>query len=139
VVRIRRDAMHKCTTRLARTCGISVVGTLHVSGMLRHRRLARAVADAGMAELRRQLAYTTVWYGLRLAPADTFYPSSNTCSCCGAVKESLPLWKRVFRVTPAGLSLTGTGTWHGTWRAWWPPSPGVDRRVCREKLCVTRR
>jgi putative transposase len=63
LARIRRDAMHKRTTWLARTCGISVVGTLNVRGMLRKRRLAWAVADAAMAELRRQLAYNTVWYG----------------------------------------------------------------------------
>jgi putative transposase len=105
IARIRRDAMHKRTTWLARSYGIIVVETLNVRGMLRNRHLARSVADAAPAELRRQLAYKTVWYGSRWVPANTFYPSSKTCSCCGAVKESLPLWERVFRCDACGLVL----------------------------------
>jgi putative transposase len=103
VVHIRRDAMHKLTTRLARTYGAVVVETLCVAGMMRNRRLSRALADAGMAELRRQLAYKAAWYGSRLVEADRFLPSSKTCSRCGAVKESLPLWERVFRCDACGL------------------------------------
>lgn len=103
VAHIRRDAMHKLTTRLARTYGAVVVETLGVAGMMRNRRLSRALADAGMAELRRQLAYKAAWYGSRLVEADRFLPSSKTCSRCGAVKESLPLWERVFRCDACGL------------------------------------
>ncbi|MCL6521906.1 MAG: IS607 family element transposase accessory protein TnpB [Firmicutes bacterium] len=105
VSRIRRDAMHKLTARLARTYGTVVVETLNVAGMLRNRHLARSAADTAMAELRRQLAYKSVWYGSRLETANTFYPSSKTCSCCGAVKESLPLWERTFRCDACGLAL----------------------------------
>ncbi|HEY8503753.1 MAG TPA: IS607 family element RNA-guided endonuclease TnpB, partial [Gemmataceae bacterium] len=105
VANIRRDAMHKLTTRLARTCGTVVVERLNVAGMLRNRRLARAVADASLAEIRRQLAYKTVWYGSHLLEAERFYPSSKTCSRCGAVKEELPLWERTFRCDACGLAL----------------------------------
>ena len=102
---IRRDAMHKLTTRLARTYGVVVVESLNVAGMLRNRRLSRSVADAAPGELRRQLTYKTMWYGSRLLQADRFWPSSRTCSGCGAVKESLPLWERVFRCDACGLVL----------------------------------
>jgi len=102
---IRRDAWHKLTTRLARTYGVVVVETLGVAGMMRNRRLARAAADAAPAELRRQLAYKCVWYGSRLVEADRFWPSSKTCSHCGAVKERLPLWERVFRCDACGFVL----------------------------------
>lgn len=105
VANIRRDAMHKLTTRLARTYGTVVVERLNVAGMLRNRRLARAVADASLAEIRRQLAYKTVWYGSHLLEAERFYPSSKTCSHCGAVKEELPLWERTFRCDTCGLVL----------------------------------
>ncbi|SQE00136.1 hypothetical protein FMEAI12_6160001 [Parafrankia sp. Ea1.12] len=47
-----------------------VVEDLHVAGMVRNRRLARAVSDVGMGEIRRQLDYKTRWYGSRLHVAD---------------------------------------------------------------------
>jgi putative transposase len=79
------------------------VEQLNVAGMMRNRRLARAIADAGMAELRRQLAYKTTWYGCRLVVADRFYPSSKTCSTCGWVKAKLTLAERTFCCEACGL------------------------------------
>jgi putative transposase len=93
---LRRDALHKLTTRLATKHGNVVVEQLNVAGLLRNRRLARAIADIGMAELRRQLTYKTTWYGCRLVVADRFYPSSKTCSACGWVKAKLTLAERTF-------------------------------------------
>jgi putative transposase len=58
---LRRDAMHQLTTALANDYGTVVVEQLHVAGMLRNRGLARALADSGMSELRRLLAYKTRW------------------------------------------------------------------------------
>ena len=73
-----------------------VVEQLNVAGMIRNRRLARVLSDAGLAELRRQLTYKTAWYGSRLVVADRFYPSSKTCSACGWVKDKLTLGERTF-------------------------------------------
>ncbi|GAB3831680.1 IS607 family element RNA-guided endonuclease TnpB [Dactylosporangium cerinum] len=105
VADLRRDGLHKLTTRLACTYGTVVVEDLHVAGMLRNRRLARHIADAGFAEFRRQLAYKTVWNGGRLVVADRWYPSSKTCSRCGAVKAKLPLRERTYTCTSCGLVL----------------------------------
>jgi putative transposase len=91
---LRRDALHKLTTALATEHGTIVVEQLNVAGMMRNRRLARALADAGLAELRRQLTYKTCWHGSRLVVADRFYPSSRTCSACGWVKAKLTLAER---------------------------------------------
>jgi putative transposase len=102
---IRRDALHKLTTTLAIEHGTVVVEQLNVAGMLRNRRLARALSDAGMAEVRRQLGYKTAWYGSRLLVADRFYPSSKTCSACGWVKAKLTLAERTFRCGACGLVL----------------------------------
>ncbi|MEV0129229.1 IS607 family element RNA-guided endonuclease TnpB [Dactylosporangium sp. NPDC050688] len=101
----RRDGLHKLTTRLAATHGTIVVEDLHVAGMLTNRRLARHVADAGFGEIRRQLAYKTTWNGGRLVVAGRWYPSSKTCSGCGAVKAKLPLRERVYCCTICGLVL----------------------------------
>lgn len=102
---IRRDAMHKLTTALARTYGRVVVERLNVAGMLQNRRLAHSLADAGLSELRRQLSYKCSWYGSELVEAQTFFPSSKTCSRCGAVKTTLSLSERVFRCGACGCQL----------------------------------
>jgi putative transposase len=102
---LRRDAMHKLTTSLATEHGIVVVEQLNVAGMVRNRRLARALSDTGMAELRRQLTYKTTRYGSRLVVADPFYPSSKTCSACGWVKAKLTLAERTFACEACGLAV----------------------------------
>lgn len=102
---LRRDGLHKLTTRLAGEYGTIVVEDLNVSGMLRNRRLARHIADAGFAELRRQLGYKVAWQGGRLIMADRWYPSSKTCSGCGAVKTKLPLSERTYTCITCGLAL----------------------------------
>jgi putative transposase len=102
---LRRDALHKLTTRLAIEHGTVVVEQLNVAGMVRNHRLARALSDAGVAELRRQLGYKTAWYGSRLVVADRFYPSSKTCSACGWVKAKLTLAERTFNCEACGLRI----------------------------------
>ncbi|MEO3742465.1 IS607 family element RNA-guided endonuclease TnpB [Plantactinospora sp. B5E13] len=103
VANLCRDGLHKLTTRLAREHGTVVVEDLHVTGMLANRRLARQIADAGFAEIRRQLAYKTGWNGGRLLVADRWYPSSKTCSACGAVKAKLALSEREYQCEACGL------------------------------------
>ncbi|MDQ2875073.1 MAG: IS607 family element RNA-guided endonuclease TnpB [Actinomycetota bacterium] len=101
----RKDGIHKLTTRIASTYGTVVVEDLHVAGMVRNRRLARHVADASFAEIRRQLAYKTQWHGGRLVVADRWFASSKTCSGCGAVKAKLALSERTYVCTACGVVL----------------------------------
>ncbi|SDT01545.1 IS607 family element RNA-guided endonuclease TnpB [Actinoplanes derwentensis] len=103
VANLRRDGLHKLTTRLATTYATVVVEDLNVTGMLANRRLARHIADAGFADIRRQLAYKTSWNGGRLLVADRWYPSSKTCSDCGTVKTKLALSEREFNCEACGL------------------------------------
>jgi IS605 OrfB family transposase len=105
VANLRRDGLHKLTTRLSREHGTVVVEDLNVTGMLANRRLARHIADAGFAEIRRQLAYKTSWNGGRLLVADRWYPSSKTCSGCGAVRTKLALSEREYECEVCGLVL----------------------------------
>jgi putative transposase len=105
VANLRRDGLHKLTTRLTREHAAIVVEDLNVAGMLANRRLARHIADAGFAELRRQLNYKTIWTGGRLIVANRWYPSSKTCSGCGAVKTKLALSEREYECEGCGLVL----------------------------------
>lgn len=104
VANLREDALHKLTTMVAAEYGTVVVEDLNVAGMLRNRRLARRIADAGFGEIRRQLHYKTRQrHATRLVVADRWYPSSKTCSGCGAVKAKLPLHVRTYQCDACGL------------------------------------
>ncbi|WP_405089401.1 transposase [Micromonospora sp. NBC_01392] len=105
VANLRRDGLHKLTTRLVREHATVVVEDLNVAGMLRNRRLARHITDAGFGEIRRQLTYKASWNGGQLIVADRWYPSSKTCSGCGAVKTKLPLSERAYHCQTCGLTL----------------------------------
>jgi len=120
VANLRRDHLHKLTTRLAKSHGWIVVEDLNVSGMTRSARgtaeapgrnvrakagLNRGLADSAFGELRRQLEYKCRWYGAKLVVADRFFPSSRTCSRCGTVRANLTLGDRVFECPGCGLAL----------------------------------
>jgi putative transposase len=102
---IRRDQLHKLTSRLVTEHGTVVVERLNVAGMLRNRHLARAINDVGFAQLRRLLAYKAIWRGARLVQADSFFPSRKTCSACGAARATLRLGERTFRCDNDGCGL----------------------------------
>jgi putative transposase len=83
----RRDFLHRASTRLVRGNDVIVIEDLNVSGMVRNRRLARAISDCGWGEFRRQLAYKCERYGRDLVVIDRWHPSSKTCvrheaHCC---------------------------------------------------------
>lgn len=101
----RRDLIHNVTTRLAKDYDVVVVEDLNVAGMMKNHALARQLSGAAFAEFRRQLAYKTTWYGSQLVVADRWFPSSKTCSSCGAVKAKLPLGARVYECEACGLSI----------------------------------
>jgi len=104
VANLRADALHKLTTTVTAEYGTVVVEDLNVAGMVKNRRLARRIADAGFGEIRRQLAYKTHQrHGTRLIAADRWFPSSKTCSGCGTVKAKLPLHIRTYECDACGL------------------------------------
>ncbi|GEL20396.1 RNA-guided endonuclease InsQ/TnpB family protein [Pseudonocardia asaccharolytica] len=87
----RRDLLHKLSTRILRENQTVVLEDLAVRNLVRNHSLARAISDASWAELRRMLEYKAAWYGRQVVAIDRFYPSSRTCSACGAIVEKLPL------------------------------------------------
>ena len=103
VAGIRADALHKATSDLASQYAVVVCEDLNVAAMIRNRRLARAIADAGFAQARRVLAYKTTWNGGTLILSGRFFPSSKTCSGCGTVKAKLALSERTYRCHTCGL------------------------------------
>jgi putative transposase len=105
VANVRADALHKATSQLARRYQTIVAEDLNVAGMARNRRLARSIADQGFGAAVWMLGYKTAWNGGHLLQAGRFYPSSKTCSGCGAVKAKLLLAERTYVCAACGLVL----------------------------------
>ena len=100
---IRTDVLHKFTTSLTRYRTI-VIEDLNVSGMLANRTLARAIADVGFFEFRRQLQYKAEMAGSTVVVVDRWFPSSKLCSACGAKNGALTLSERIWTCAPCGTS-----------------------------------
>ena len=93
-VNVRNDNHHKATTAIAKSAGRVVVETLNVSGMIRNRRLARALSDAGMSGFLSKLEYKCAWYGTEFVKADRWFASSKLCAHCGWKNDDLTLSDR---------------------------------------------
>ncbi len=102
---IRQDARQKLTTYLAKSHSKVVIEDLNVSCMMKNRRLARAVADVGFYEFRRQLEYKCGWYGSELVVVSRTFPSSKMCSQCGYRKKNLSLSEREYHCEQCGLEI----------------------------------
>ena len=94
IVNVRNDNHHKATTVIAKASGRVVVETLNVSGMVRNRRLARAISDAGMSGFLTKLEYKCGWYGAEYVKANRWYASSKLCAHCGWKNDDLTLSDR---------------------------------------------
>ena len=94
VVNVRNDHHHKATTAIAKPAGRVVVETLNVSGMVRNRRLARSISDAGMSGFLSKLEYKCLWYGAEYVKVDRWYASSKLCAQCGWKNDELTLSDR---------------------------------------------
>ena len=102
IVDVRSDNHHKATTAIAKCAGRVVVETLNVSGMLRNRRLARSIADAGMSGFLAKLEYKCAWYGSEFVRADRWFASSRLCAHCGWKNDDLTLSEREWRCGGCG-------------------------------------
>ncbi|MGY5852365.1 MAG: RNA-guided endonuclease TnpB family protein [Candidatus Thorarchaeota archaeon] len=105
IFNIRQDTLHKVTTYLAKNHSRIVIEDLCVSGMMKNRRLARAIADVGFYEFRQQLGYKCQWYGSELIIAPRTFPSSKRCSYCGYKKNELNLSEREYHCEQCGLKI----------------------------------
>ena len=88
---IRKDFLHKLSTNLVKKFDVICLENLNIKGMVKNRKLSRAINDLGFYELKRQLIYKANQWGKTLKELDRFYPSSKTCSCCGVKLDELPL------------------------------------------------
>jgi putative transposase len=95
IAQTRSLALHQVTTQLAARFDVLAIEDLNVAGMTRST-LARRILDASFGEFAHQIIYKASGYDHRVVLVDRFYPSSKTCSTCGAVTAKLLVGERVF-------------------------------------------
>ena len=102
---LRRDHQHQLTSAAVGGAAVIAIEDLNVKAMSRsmgRKAFRRSVGDAGLGEIRRQLAYKGKWRGHVLVAVDRFYPSSKTCSTCGEIHAGLKLADRSWRCESCG-------------------------------------
>lgn len=103
---IRHDYIHQCTHKLISLLPCRVVmEDLNVMGMMKNRHLSKAIQEQCFYEIIRQMKYKCEWNGIPFIQADRFYPSSKTCSCCGAINKRLTLSDRTFICPECGFTI----------------------------------
>ena len=96
ITNCRKDFLHKISSNLIKNHDAIAIEDLNVKGMVKNRRLAKAINDSSWSQFVAMLTYKAAWYGKELVKIDRWFPSSKTCSGCGHVlgRGELALSKR---------------------------------------------
>ena len=79
----RNDFLHKESTKLVKENQIICIEDLDVKGMVRNHKLAKSISDVSWSKFFDMLEYKSAFYGTEIIKVPRFYPSSQTCGCCG--------------------------------------------------------
>jgi len=96
----RTDFLHKLSTSLIRENQTVILEDLNTSGLLKNRRLSRAISDLGWRQFRTFLEGKAEKYGREFRTISRWEPTTQRCSCCGEIggKKELSVreWKCLF-------------------------------------------
>lgn len=79
----RLDFLHQLSTCIIRENQTVVLEDLNVLGMLKNKKLARSIADAGWRQFRILLESKAKQYGREVIVINRWLPTSQICSACG--------------------------------------------------------
>lgn len=95
---IRKNYLHQTTTEIVKNKPSYItIEDLNVKEMMKNRHLSKTVQQQGFYKFRRQLEYKCNWNNIQLIVADSFFPISKLCSCCGNIKKDLKLNDRIYK------------------------------------------
>lgn len=83
ITAIRKDFLHKLSTRLIRANQIVSLEDLNVSSMVKNRKLARAISQCGWSAFRVMCEAKADRYLRDVRVIDRWQPTSQICSSCG--------------------------------------------------------
>jgi putative transposase len=86
---VRKDFLHKLSTRIIRENQTIVLEDLAVSNMVKNRKLSRAISDLGWRSFRTMLEAKSAMYGRDFRVISRWEPTSQRCSCCGEIADAL--------------------------------------------------
>lgn len=79
----RKDFLHKLSTRVTNDNQVIALEDLNVSGMVKNRKLARAISQAGWREFRTLVENKSTKLGREFVVISRWEPTSQICSECG--------------------------------------------------------
>ena len=98
----RLGFLHKLSTTYIRENQTVALEDLNVSGMLKNRRLAKSISDAGWRMFRTLLEYKAVLYGREVVVVSRWEPTSRRCSSCGHLDGKKSLSVRTWTCSACG-------------------------------------
>jgi len=90
VVKQREAMLHEISDYVTEHYDLITIEDLNVKGMVKNRKLSRAISDVGFGKLREYIEYKAHLRGNTVVVADRFFPSSKMCSSCATI-HSMPL------------------------------------------------
>lgn len=94
---IRENYIHQTTHELISMLPSKVVmEDLNIAGLMKNKHVRKAIGDQCWHEFIRQMRYKCLWSGIPFYQVNRYYPSSKTCSMCGAINHDLKLSDRTF-------------------------------------------
>ena len=101
---IRHNYLHEITSEIiSRKPMFITLEDLNVKGMMKNKHLAKAIQEQSFYEFKRIISYKANWNNIKIIEVPRFYPSSKTCSECGAIKKDLKLSDREWVCTECGV------------------------------------
>ncbi|WXR61421.1 transposase [Peptostreptococcaceae bacterium AGR-M142] len=95
---IRLNHIHQATSKMVKAKPYRIVmEDLKVSNMMKNKHLSKAIQQQGFYTFINQIKYKCEYKGIEFVQVPTFYPSSKTCSSCGAIKKDLKLSHRIYK------------------------------------------
>jgi putative transposase len=79
----RKDFLHKLSTKVVNANQVIALEDLNVSGMLKNRKLSRAISQAGWREFRTMCQAKSNKFGREFVVISRWEPTSQVCSDCG--------------------------------------------------------
>ena len=98
----RKDFINKTALYFASKYDVIVLEDINLQNMSRTLHLGKSVTDLGFGEFRTILEQKCNEYDTTIIYVDKWYPSSKTCSSCGAINKSLKLSDREWACTECG-------------------------------------